>query len=58
MFKTLVEKISKFAAIHPQVVMYSISIGVTLGITLGIAFAASLMDPNHAFAVPGSRGPH
>jgi hypothetical protein len=53
MFKTLTEKISKFAALHPQVVMYGISIGVTLGITLSIAFTASLMDPHYAFAVPG-----
>jgi hypothetical protein len=58
MFKKLTEKISKFAALHPQVVMYGISIGVTLGITLSIAFAASLMDPHNAFAVPGGRGPH
>jgi hypothetical protein len=47
MFKTLTEKISKFAALHPQVVMYGISIGVTLGITLSISF---VLNPHDAFA--------
>jgi hypothetical protein len=47
MFKTLAEKISKFAALHPQVVMYGISLGVTLGIALAISFAIS---PHDAFA--------
>jgi hypothetical protein len=51
MFKKLTEKISKFAALHPQVVMYGISLGVTLGIALAISFAIS---PHDAFAVPGS----
>jgi hypothetical protein len=56
-FKTLTEKISKFAALHPQVVMYGISIGVTLGIVLAVSFAVS---SHNAFAVPGgnARGPH
>jgi hypothetical protein len=53
---TLTEKINKFAALHPQVIMYGISIGVTLGITLSIAFAVSLMNPHDAFAVPGGSG--
>jgi hypothetical protein len=47
MFKTLTEKISKFVALHPQVVMYGISIGVTLGIALAVSFALS---PHNAFA--------
>jgi hypothetical protein len=47
MFKTLTEKLSKFAALHPQVVMYGISIGVTLGITLAVSFA---LYPHDAFA--------
>jgi aspartate/methionine/tyrosine aminotransferase len=54
MFNKLTEKISKFTALHPQVVMYGISLGVTLGITLSIAFAVSLMNPHDVFAVPGS----
>jgi hypothetical protein len=57
MFKTLTEKLSKFAALHPQVVMYGISIGVTLGIVLAVSFEVS---SHNAFAVPGgnARGPH
>jgi hypothetical protein len=51
MFKTLTEKISKFVALHPQVVMYGISIGVTLGIALAVSFALS---PDDAFASTGS----
>jgi hypothetical protein len=47
MFKTLTEKISKFAALHPQVVMYGISIGVTLGIALAVSF---VLNPHDAFA--------
>jgi hypothetical protein len=54
MLKTLTEKISKFVALHPQVVMYGISIGVTLGITLSIALVANLMDPHDAFAKASS----
>jgi hypothetical protein len=50
-FKTLTEKISKFAALHPQVVMYGISIGVTLDIALAVSFA---MSPHDAFANVGS----
>jgi hypothetical protein len=57
MFNKLTEKISKFTALHPQVVMYGIGLGVTLGITLGIAFAVSLMNPHDAFAVPGCTCP-
>jgi hypothetical protein len=53
----ITEKINKFVALHPQVVMYGISIGISLGITLSIAFAVSLMDPHNAFAVPGGSGP-
>jgi hypothetical protein len=41
-------------ALHPQVVMYGISIGVTLGITLSIALVANLMDPHDAFAKASS----
>jgi hypothetical protein len=47
MFNKLTEKINKFAALHPQVVMYGISIGVTLGIALAISYAVS---PHDAFA--------
>jgi hypothetical protein len=53
MFKTLTEKISKFAALHPQVVMYGISIGVTLGIALVVSYA---MSPHDAFAGLGIKG--
>ena len=53
MFKTLTEKISKFAALHPQVVMYGISIGVTLGIALAVSFA---LNPHDAFAGIGRGG--
>jgi hypothetical protein len=49
--QTLTEKLSKFAALHPQVVMYGISIGVTLGIALAVSFA---MSPHDAFANVGS----
>jgi hypothetical protein len=52
MFKTLTEKLSKFAALHPQVVMYGIGLGVTLGISLAISFA---MSPHDAFASGNSR---
>jgi hypothetical protein len=54
MFKTLTEKISKFAALHPQVVMYGISLGVSLGIAFGVSFT---MNPHDAFAVPGCTCP-
>jgi hypothetical protein len=50
--QTLTEKLSKFAALHPQVVMYGISIGVTLGIALAVSFA---MSPHDAFASGNSR---
>jgi hypothetical protein len=52
MFKTLTEKISKFAALHPQVVMYGISIGVTLGIALAVSF---VLNPHDALASGNSR---
>ena len=55
MLKTLREKMSKFAALHPHAVMYGIGLGVTLGIALAISFA---MNPHDALAVPGGRGPH
>jgi hypothetical protein len=55
MFNKLTEKINKFAALHPQVVMYGISLGVSLGIAFGVIFT---MNPHDAFAVPGGRGPH
>jgi hypothetical protein len=51
MFKTLTEKINKFAELHPQLVVYGISIGVTFGIALTVSFALS---PNDAFASTGS----
>ena len=47
MFKTLTEKISKFASLHPQIVMYGISIGVTLGIALAVSF---VLNPHDALA--------
>jgi hypothetical protein len=47
LLKTLHKKISKFAALHPQVVMYGISIGVTLGIALAVSF---VLNPHDAFA--------
>ena len=53
MFKKLTETLSKFAALHPQVVMYGISIGVTLGIALAISFA---MSPHDAFASHNTSG--
>jgi hypothetical protein len=60
MFKTLREKISKFAALHPQAMMYGISIGATLGIALTLSFA---MSPHDVLAQGGSArstgsGPH
>jgi hypothetical protein len=55
MFKKLTEKISKFAALHPQVVMYGISIGVTLGIALVVSYA---MSPNDAFASSSNKSHH
>jgi hypothetical protein len=55
MFKKLTEKISKFAALHPQVVMYGISIGVTLGIALAVSFA---LNPHDAFASGNNKSHH
>ena len=51
MFKTLTEKINRFAVLHPQLVVYGISIGATFGIALTVSFALS---PNDAFASTGS----
>jgi hypothetical protein len=51
MFKTLAEKINKFAVLHPQLVVYGINIDVTFGIALAVSFALS---PNDAFASTGS----
>jgi hypothetical protein len=55
MLKTLRVKISKFAALHPQLVMYGIGLGATLGIALAASFA---MNPHDALAVPGGTPPH
>jgi hypothetical protein len=53
MLKTIIEKISKFAALHPQAMMYGISLGATLGIALAVSFA---MDPHDALAWPREPG--
>ena len=47
MFKTLCKKVNNFAALHPRMVMYGISIGATLGIALTLSFAVS---PHNALA--------
>jgi hypothetical protein len=52
--KTLREKISKFAALHPRLVMYGIGLGATIGIALAASFA---MNPHDALAQPGGRIP-
>ncbi|HEY7572961.1 MAG TPA: hypothetical protein VH796_16500 [Nitrososphaeraceae archaeon] len=51
MLKTIIEKISKFAALYPQAMMYGISLGATLGIALAASFAIS---PHDALASGGA----
>jgi hypothetical protein len=43
MFKTLHEKISMFAAVHPRAMTYAIVVGTTLGIALTVS---SIMSPH------------
>ena len=47
MFKILREKISRFAALHPRAMTYSIAVGATLGIGLAVS---SVMSPHDALA--------
>jgi hypothetical protein len=53
MLKILREKISKFTTLHPQAVIYGISLGVTIGIALAVSFA---MNPHDALASVSPNG--
>jgi len=46
MYKTLRGKVSKFAALHPRLMM----LGIGIGTTLGIALALGIANPHYAKA--------
>jgi hypothetical protein len=57
MFKKLArvrEAITSFAAMHPKVAMYGISLGVTLGLAIGLSY---VFAPHEAHAMIHTKFP-